>query len=69
VNQFYMHYRDANLPCLPTIARGIDVEALVGPPHIADEFERFKARVAGRSATEPTGDDGSPSERTGENLR
>jgi hypothetical protein len=48
--------RDATSPCLPTIARGIDVEALVAleMPHM---IKMFEARRAGQPSKEPNKDE------------
>jgi hypothetical protein len=57
-NQFYTGTtRDANSPCLPSIARGVDIEALVALPHLAGMLERFEARQAGQPVKEPSEDE------------
>ena len=57
-NEFYTGTtRDANSPCLPTLAGAFDVEALVALPHVAQMFERSKARLAGQPVEEPTEDE------------
>jgi len=49
--------RDASSPCVPTITRGVDIEALVALPHLAGMFDRFEARQAGQPVKEPSEDE------------